>query len=56
MIIKPAQLGNEHLSKEVVVQDKKTCKVFGPCGVGKKALFLNSYFLDRRYYLPWGSI
>ncbi len=56
MIIKPAQLGNEALDRSDVVQDKKTCKVFGPCGVGKKALFLNSYFLDRRYYLPWGSI
>ena len=29
---------------------------FSHCGVGKKALYLNSFYIDRRYYLPYGSI
>ena len=37
-------------------QDKKACRKIGPCGVGKKALYLNSFYIDRRYYLPYGSI
>ena len=44
MIFRPAQ------------QDKKACRKIGPCGVGKKALYLNSFYIDRRYYLPYGSI
>ena len=48
MLFHPAQLGLE--------ADKKACKKIGPCGVGKKALYLNSFYIDRRYYLPYGSI
>ena len=56
MIFKPAQLGQAHLEKEELEQDKKSCRKIGPCGVGKKALYLNSFYIDRRYYLPYGSI
>ena len=27
-----------------------------PLRRGKKALYLNSFYIDRRYYLPYGSI
>jgi len=56
MIIKPVQLGAQALDQKEVESDKRTCRVFGPCGVGAKALYLNSFFIDRRYYLPWASI
>ena len=56
MIFKPAQLGMAKLDKQELVEDKKSCKKIGPCGVGKKALYLNSFYIDRRYYLPYGSI
>ena len=56
MIFKPAQLGMAHLDSAELEQDKKSCKKIGPCGVGKKALYLNSFYIDRRYYLPYGSI
>ena len=36
--------------------DKTHCEKFGPCGVGKKAIYLNSFFLDRRYYIPLSSV
>ena len=56
MIFKPAQLGMAKLDKQELEQDKKSCRKIGPCGVGKKALYLNSFYIDRRYYLPYGSI
>ena len=56
MIFRPAQLGMAKLDKQELEQDKKACKKIGPCGVGKKALYLNSFYIDRRYYLPYGSI
>ncbi len=56
MFIKPSPLSKAVLPQDEAIVDKKTCKIFGPCGVGKKALFLNSYFLDRRYYIPWEAI
>ena len=56
MLFHPAQLGLAHLDKATLEADKKACKKIGPCGVGKKALYLNSFYIDRCYYLPYGSI
>ena len=56
MIFRPAQLGMAKLDRLELEQDKKACRRIGPCGVGKKALYLNSFYIDRRYYLPYGSI
>ena len=56
MLFHPAQLGLANLDKATLEADKKACKKIGPCGVGKKALYLNSFYIDRRYYLPYGSI
>ena len=56
MLFKPAQLGLARLDPAELAADRKACKKIGPCGVGKKALYLNSFYIDRRYYLPYGSI
>ena len=56
MIFRPAQLGMAKLDRLELEQDKKACRKIGPCGVGKKALYLNRFYIDRRYYLPYGSI
>ena len=56
MIFRPAQLGMAKLDRLELEQDKKACRKIGPCGVGKKALYLNSFYIDRCYYLPYGSI
>ena len=47
MIFKPAQLGMAKLDQQELVEDRKSCKKIGPCGVGKKALYLNSFYIDR---------
>lgn len=56
MIFKPARLGKDGLSEAELVRDKKGCRRFGPCGVGEKALYLNSFYIDRRYYVPFRSV
>lgn len=56
MLFKPAQLGAEGLDPAALEADKKACRKIGPCGVGQKALYLNSFYIDRRYYLPYSSI
>ncbi len=56
MIFKPFQLGKESLTDLELQEDKKNCEKIGPCGIGKKALYLNSFYIDRMYYLPISSI
>ena len=47
MIFRPAQLGMAKLDRLELEQDKKACRKIGPCGVGKKALYLNSFYIVR---------
>ena len=49
MLFKPAQLGLARLDSAELEADRKACKKIGPCGVGKKALYLNSFYIDRPY-------
>lgn len=56
MLFKPVQLGREALDRDALIADRKSCKLFGPCGVGEKALYLNSFYRSCRYYLPYGGV
>ena len=56
MLIRPKQLGTETISTDILAEDKKHCRKFGPCGVGEEALYLNSFYFDRVYYLPIRSV
>lgn len=56
MIVKPMPLGRETLDRGELTQDRKDCRRFGPCGAGKKALYLNSFYLDCRYYIPYTEV
>lgn len=56
MIWKPVQLGREALDRSELEADRKSCKRFGPCGVGERALYLGGLWLDCRYYIPYGEI
>ena len=56
MIVKPTPLGRETLDRAGLTEDRKNCRRFGPCGAGKKALYLNSFYLDCRYYIPYGEV
>lgn len=56
MLLKPYLLGGQALPEAELEQDKKACRKFGPCGVGEKALYLNSFYIDRRFYVPFSTV
>jgi hypothetical protein len=56
MIFIPQALGSTRFTREELVQDKKNCHKFGPCGVGAKAIYLNSFYIERQYYLSLSSV
>ena len=52
MIFKPRQLSLTGLDSDTLAADKKSCKRFGPCGVGRQALYLNSFYICLLYTSP----
>ena len=56
MFLKPAKLGEKEIPESILSEDKKHCKKIGPCGIGKEALYLNSFYLERRFYIPVSSV
>ena len=56
MLFAPKKLGNTALSPDELVADKKSCTKIGPCGIGSKAIYLNSFFLDRIYYVRHNDV
>lgn len=49
-------LSSETLEKDVLNNDKKNCMKFGPCGVGRKALYLNGFYMKRNSYVPFSAV
>lgn len=49
-------LSSHVMEPDKLKADKAACRKYGPCGVGKQALYLNSFYLDRRYYVPFSCI
>ena len=49
-------LSNVTLDKDVLQYDKKSCMIFGRCGVGKKALYLNDFGRRRNCYVPISAV
>ena len=56
MSFAPVRLGNTVLEAETAAADRKSCRRFGPCGVGEKALYLNDLLIDRHFYIAFGSV
>ena len=56
MIIAPRPLTKNILDRDVLEKDKKSCLRAGPCGIGEKALYLNSFYIDRIYYVKYEDI
>lgn len=56
LYFKPSRLGSVGLDDAELKKDRTSCTVFGPCGVGRKALYLSSLFLDRRFYIPADNV
>ena len=47
----PKQLGKTALTKEELKKDRASMRKIGPCGVGQEALYLNSFYFSRRFYV-----
>lgn len=56
MLFAPKPVGNLVLRPDVLAEDKKHCRKIGPCGIGKEAIYLNSFFIDRRYYVTFTDV
>ena len=50
MIFKPSPLSRITVDDQELVPDKKSCRKIGPCGVGKKALYLNFFEIQCLFY------
>mgnify|MGYP002748281940 CR=1 FL=1 len=55
-MLKPYSLSAGRIDDAALAEDKKTCRKIGPCGIGRHALYLNSFFVDRRYYVPLSMV
>lgn len=56
MIFAPRNLGTHALPPDVLAADKKKCEKIGTCGIGKEAIYLNSFYFDRVYYVKYSDI
>ena len=56
MIFTPSPLGSRTLTPEVLKADRKDSIKFGPCGVGKEALYMGTNYIDRCFYIPWREV
>lgn len=56
MLFQPKALSTQLLNDLVLEKDKKECKKYGPCGVGKRALYLGGFLLDRSSYIPLQAV
>ena len=56
MIFTPSPLGSRTLTPEVLKADRKDSVKFGPCGVGKEALYMGTNYVDRCFYIPWREV
>ena len=56
MLIRPIALTSSKFSRDEAHKDRKKCLRIGPCGIGEKALYMNSFFFDRVYYAEFEEI
>ena len=56
MLFSPVPLGKQTIPPDELRRDASVCRKIGPCGLGKRAVYLNSFFVDRRYYLTYTEI
>ena len=52
-MFKPQRLGTVTLPDDELTADKKTCRKIGPCGVGKKAIYLTVFILTDVITYPF---
>ncbi len=56
MLFAPRQIGMTPLDDNVLAADKKGCEKIGPCGIGKKAIYMGGRYVDRSFYVAYSDI
>ena len=52
----PSSISREVIEPNSLKADFSALEKFGPLGLGKHALYLNSFFGERRYYIPLSAV
>lgn len=55
-LLYPSSISREVLEPGLLKTDFSSLRKFGPLGLGKHALYLNSFFGERRYYIPLSAV
>lgn len=45
-------LGTHSLDPQILKEDRRSCEKIGPCGIGRKALYMGGLLLNRSSYVP----
>ena len=56
MLFAPKHIGSTPLDRDALAADCKVCRRIGPCGIGQKAVYLNSFYVDRCYYAAFDDV
>ncbi len=56
MLFAPKLIGKTPLDTETLAADRKGCEKIGPCGVGKKAVYMGGRYVERAFYVTYGDI
>lgn len=56
MLFAPKLIGSTPLDRNALAADYKASRRIGPCGIGQKAVYLNSFYVDRCYYTTFDDV
>ena len=48
--------GNQSIPASALKADKKAARKIGPVGMGRRAFYLNSFYISRMYYVLWTEV
>jgi hypothetical protein len=54
--VKPVLIGQHALSDDDLRRDKSMSEKIGPIGIGRDAIYLNSFYFHMRYYAVWDDV
>lgn len=52
----PKLIGTTPLDEAALAADKKGCVKIGPCGIGRRAVYMGGWYVDRGFYVTYGDI
>ncbi len=56
MLFPPRLIGTTPLDDAALAEDRRSCEKLGPCGVGKRAVYMGGRYVDRGFYVVYGDV